>query len=98
MANGQGEQKKEIKVTCPPQMQSGTYSNNMVVMHTKEEFVMDFLMVVPPTGTVTSRVILSPGHMKRMIKALQDNIARYESKFGVIKASEEPKGKMGFHA
>lgn len=79
-------------------MQSGTYSNNMVVMHTKEEFVMDFLMIVPPTGTVTSRVILSPGHMKRMIKALQDNIARYESKFGVIKASEEPKGKMEFHA
>ena len=98
MANGQGEQKKEIKVSCPPHLQSGTYSNNMVVMHTKEEFVMDFLMIVPPVGTVTSRVIISPGHMKRMIKALQDNIARYESKFGVIQASEEPKGKMGFHA
>ncbi len=98
MANGQGEQKKEIKVSCPPHLQSGSYSNNMIVMHTKEEFVMDFLMIVPPAGTVTSRVILSPGHVKRMIKALQDNIAKYETKFGVIQAAEEPKGKMGFHA
>jgi len=98
MANGQGEQKKEIKVTCPPHIQSGAYANNMFVMHNKEEFIMDFLMIVPPAGTVTSRVILSPGHVKRMLKALQDNIARYESKFGVIQAAEEPKGKMGFHA
>ncbi|MDD5454325.1 MAG: DUF3467 domain-containing protein [Candidatus Ratteibacteria bacterium] len=98
MANGQPEQKKEIKVTCPPHIQSGAYANNMFVMHTKEEFVMDFLMVVPPAGTVTARVIISPGHMKRVLKALQDNIARYESKFGVIQAAEEPKGKIGFHA
>jgi hypothetical protein len=98
MANGQEQQPKEIKVTCPPHIQGGAYSNNMFVMHTKEEFVMDFLMVVPPAGTVTSRVILSPGHMKRMIKALQDNLSKYESKFGVIKAAEEPKGKIGFQA
>ena len=98
MSNGQSEQPKEIKVTCPPQIQGGVYTNNMVVMHTKEEFIMDFLMIVPPVGTVTSRVVISPGHMKRMIKALQDNIGKYESKFGVIQASEEPKGKMGFHA
>lgn len=97
MANDQEQQKKEIKVTCPPHLQGGVYSNNTFIMHNKEEFIMDFLMIVPPVGTVTSRVIISPRHMKRMIKALQDNIARYETKFGVIQPSEEPKGKMGFH-
>lgn len=90
------QQKKEIKITCPPHIQSGVYANNTFIMHNREEFIMNFLMVLPPTGTVTSRVIVSPGHIKRMAKALQDNIAKYESKFGVIHPSEEPKGKIGF--
>jgi hypothetical protein len=95
MANGQPQ---EIKVNFPPHLQGGAYSNNMVVAHTREEFVMDFMMVVPPVGTVTSRVIISPGHMKRMISALQDNVKKYEARFGTIQAAEEPKGKIGFQA
>ena len=70
----------------------------MVVGHTREEFVIDFMMVVPPVGTVTSRVIISPGHVKRMIAALQENVKKYESRFGTIQAAEEPQGKMGFQA
>ncbi len=93
MANGQHQ---EIKVNFPPQLQGGVYANNMLVAHTKEEFIMDFMMVVPPTGTVTSRVIISPGHMKRIINALQDNVKKYEESFGTIQAAEEPKGKIGF--
>jgi hypothetical protein len=66
----------------------------MVVTHTKEEFILDFLMVVPPAGTVTARVIVSPGHMKRILAALQENISKYESAFGTIQIAEEPKGKI----
>ena len=95
MTNGQ---QKEIKVNLPPQLQGGVYSNNMMVAHTKEEFIMDFMMVVPPVGTVMSRVIISPGHMKRMITALQENVKKYEARFGTIQAAEEPTGKMGFQA
>ena len=89
-------QPKEIKVNFPPQLQGGVYANNMLVIHTKEEFIMDFMMVVPPNGAVTSRVIISPGHMKRIINALQDNVKKYEASFGNIEAAEEPKGKIGF--
>ncbi|OGP97058.1 MAG: hypothetical protein A2Z39_03115, partial [Deltaproteobacteria bacterium RBG_19FT_COMBO_46_9] len=69
-------QPKEIKVNFPPQLQGGVYANNMLVIHTKEEFIMDYMMVVPPNGAVTSRVIISPGHMKRIINALQDNVKK----------------------
>ncbi len=89
MSNGQ-----DIKVNFPPELQGGVYSNNMVVSHTKEEFVLDFIMVAPPAGAVTARVIVSPGHMKRILAALQDNIAKYEKNFGTIQVAEEPKGKI----
>jgi Protein of unknown function (DUF3467) len=49
-------------------------------------------------GTVTSRVIVSPGHIKRMITALQDNVKKYEARFGTIQAAEETKAKLGFQA
>jgi hypothetical protein len=53
-------------------------------------------MVAPPAGTVTARVIVSPGHMKRVLEALRDNIAKYEKSFGTIQIAEEPAGKIGF--
>jgi hypothetical protein len=89
-------QKKEVKIAFPNELKGGVYSNNMLVTHTKEEFVMDFLMVIPPAGAVTSRVIISPGHMKRIINALKINVKKYEEKFGPIQEAEEPKGTMGF--
>ena len=89
MADGQ-----EIKVNFPPELQGGVYSNNMVVSHTKEEFILDFLMVAPPAGAVTARVVVSPGHMKRILSALQDNVSKYEKNFGNIQIAEEPKGKI----
>jgi hypothetical protein len=70
----------------------------MLVSHTKEEFIMDFMMVAPPVGTVMSRVIISLGHVKRMISALQDNVQKYEARFGTIQAAEELKGDIGFQA
>jgi hypothetical protein len=91
-----GQEPKEIKVNFPPELQGGVYSNNMFVTHTKEEFILDFLMVAPPAGAVTARVIVSPGHMKRILEALRDNITKYEKNFGIIQVAEEPKAKIGF--
>jgi hypothetical protein len=93
MSNGQ----KEIQVKFPDHLQGGVYANNMVVSHTKEEFVMDFLMVAPPAGSVTARVIVSPGHMKRVVAALQENVSKYEGMFGEIAPAEAPKADIGFH-
>ena len=92
----QGSQQKKIQVEFPSQLKGGVYANNMMVMHTKEEFILDYLMVGPGTGAVTARVIMSPGHMKRMIAALQDNMSKYEHKHGSLTPAEEPKGHVGF--
>ena len=94
MSDGPGT--KDIKISFSQEIQGGVYANNMIVSHTKEEFILDFIMVAPPTGTVTARVIVSPGHMKRILEALRDNVSKYENSFGTIQIAEEPKGKIGF--
>jgi len=91
------EKQVEIQISFPEHLRGGVYSNNMIVAHTKEEFFLDFLMVAPPSGTVTARVILSPGHVKRVVGALQENLAKYEASFGTIQTAEAPKGKIGIN-
>ncbi len=89
---------QEIKVNFPEALKGGVYSNSMVVNHTKEEFIMDFIVITPPMGTVTARVVTSPGHMKRMVAALTENLKRYEARFGKLtEAPEPPHQTMGFH-
>lgn len=82
--------KRDLPVKLPDGVLPGVYSNQMMVQHTREEFVIDFINLFPPQGVVTSRVIVSPGHLKRMIRALGDNLARYESRFGPIVEAEPP--------
>ena len=90
--------KKELKVTFPESLRGGAYANNMFITHTREEFILDFMMISPPAGTVTARVITSPGHLKRIVAALADNLKKYESKFGKITQAAEPdKPALGFH-
>ena len=98
----QGENKsasagRQVQIKASDEKLKGEYSNMMQIMHTKEEIVLDFLNVFPPTGTLNSRIILSPGHFKRMIKAMQENLEKYENSFGKIEASEAPED-IGFKA
>lgn len=74
----------------------GAYSNIMLAWHTKEEFGMDFIVEFMGQGIVNSRVITSPGHFKRMVKAMQDNVKKYEEKFGEIKEAESVSEEIGF--
>jgi hypothetical protein len=60
------------------------------VRHSREEFVIDFVNVCPPEGVVNARVIVSPGHLKRMIAALAENLGRYEQRFGAVTTSDDP--------
>jgi hypothetical protein len=91
------DMKQEIKVSFPQELQGGRYANNMNVTHSKEEFIMDYMMVVPPAGAVTARVIVSPGHMKRIIGTLAENVRKYEEKYGVIEESPAPMGRVELH-
>ncbi len=74
----------------------GEYANAMQITHGKEEFLLMFLNIIPPTGRVVSKIITSPGHLKRIIRALQENLKRYEASFGLVKEAESPKDEIGF--
>ena len=89
--------KQEVKIVFPDSLKGGVYSNNMIVTHTKEEFILDFMMISPPVGSVTARVVISPGHMKRMVSALKTNLEKYESRFGKLTEAAEPPKAIGFH-
>ncbi len=88
------EQGPNIQVKLTDDVLGGVYSNSMQVSHTREEFVLDFMSIFPPAGKVNARVIISPGHMKRIILALQDNLRKYEVQFGAIKEAPEPPARI----
>ena len=89
--------KREIPIKMPEEVLPGVYSNQMMVRHTREEFILDFANLFPPQGIVNARVIVSPGHLKRMIGALGENLARYETRFGPIIEAELPQTDMTPH-
>jgi hypothetical protein len=69
----------------------GRYANLLRVTHTQEEFILDFIHLVPPQGIVTARVVTSPAHAKRVLRALESNLRRYEEAFGPLAESTEPR-------
>ena len=84
-----------MPVKLPESVLTGVYANQMMISHTREEFALDFINLFPPQGVVNARVIVSPGHLKRMIRALSENLSRYENRFGkVIEADEPPVGDV----
>jgi hypothetical protein len=86
---------QQVQIKATDEKLKGEYSNLAQIMHTKEEFVIDFLNVFPPTGTLNARIIVSPGHFKRMMKAMEENMKKYEANFGKVEESEAPQG-IGF--
>ena len=80
----------KLPVQMPDDVLPGKYANQMMVAHTREEFVIDFINLFPPGGVVTARVIVSPGHLKRMIRAMRENLDRYEVVHGPVIEAEAP--------
>lgn len=92
----QKDQQQQIQVKIPDDVLKGVYANMVQVGHGPEEFILDFMNLFPPSGIVSARVILSPGHMKRVVSAMQDNLKKYEAQFGAIKSADQPEHKIGF--
>lgn len=91
----QEPKKQEIKIA--DNIPGAEYANAMQVNHNRDEFQMMFLNILGPSGKVSGKIISSPGHYKRMLAAMQDNLKKYEEKFGEIKDVEGPEGKeIGF--
>lgn len=81
---------RSIPIKVTDDIVGGVYSNHMVISHTREEFFLDFFSMLPEAGKLSARVITSPGHVKRIARALADNIAKYEARFGPVTEAPEP--------
>ncbi len=82
----------QLQIELREEVAQGTYANLAIITHSSSEFILDFVRVMPgiPKAGVQSRIIVAPEHAKRLLRALEDNIAKYERVFGPIRTSDEP--------
>jgi hypothetical protein len=92
--NNQNDQ-NQINIELTDEIADGIYSNLAVITHSASEFIVDFVNMMPgvPKAKVKARIILTPHHAKRLMHALKENIAKFESAHGFIK---EPEGDLYF--
>src|SRR5213083_3817636 len=90
----------QLNIEISEEVSEGTYSNLAIITHSHAEFVIDFVNVMPgtPKSKVKSRIILTPQHAKRFMKAITENISKYEAANGTIKDLEEIQLPLNFGA
>jgi hypothetical protein len=89
----------QINIELSEEVAEGVYANLAMIAHSNSEFVIDFIRLMPgvPKAKVKSRIVITPEHAKRLLKALNDNIEKFEETFGAIKQSEDaPKFPINF--
>jgi|TARA_Y100000385_G_scaffold59086_1_gene57176 hypothetical protein len=98
MSDSENKQKGQINIELDASVAQGTYSNLAIINHSVSEFVVDFVNIMPgiPKSKVKSRIILTPQHAKRLSKALQDNVKRFEQAHGEIKDYDKPPVPLNF--
>ena len=86
------KKQNQLNIELPEEVAEGIYSNLAIISHSHTEFVADFIRIMPnvPKAKVKARVILTPHHAKRLMRALMDNIKKYEANHGVIDESNQP--------
>ncbi|HEY4800335.1 MAG TPA: DUF3467 domain-containing protein [Bacteroidia bacterium] len=96
MENKNTPNENQINIELSEEIAEGIYSNLAIITHSPSEFAVDFIRVMPgvPKAKVKARIILTPQHAKRLMKALKDNISKYEDVHGVIKDSDIPPGAL----
>jgi hypothetical protein len=88
----------QLNIEIAEEVAEGTYANLAIITHSHAEFVVDFVNVMPgtPKSKVKARIILTPQHAKRLMKALTENIQKYEAMNGAIKDLEEMQMPFNF--
>jgi Protein of unknown function (DUF3467) len=87
-----GDPQVQVQIKADEKELVGQYCNLVMFHHNAEEFTMHFIYVFPnvPQGKLVSGAIVSPAHAKRILRALAENISRYEAQFGPIRETPEP--------
>ena len=88
----------QLNIEITEEVAEGTYANLAIITHSHSEFVIDFVNVMPgtPKSKVKSRIIFTPMHAKRFMKAMAENIDRYETAHGAIQDMEQIEIPMNF--
>lgn len=94
----QQQNNNQLNIEISEEMAEGTYANLAIITHSHAEFVIDFVSVMPgtPKSRVKSRIIFTPMHAKRFLKALEDNVNRYEAANGTIQDLEQIEIPLNF--
>lgn len=89
----------QLNIELPEDVAEGIYSNLAIISHSNSEFIVDFVRLLPnvPKAKVKSRIILTPQHAKRLLKALADNVKRFEAQHGTISSDATPYPNMNFN-
>lgn len=85
----QKPQSKSLSIKATDETLAGKYANMVQVSHNREEVVFDFVNAFPPAAQLNARVVMTPGHAKRFLNALGENVRRYEERFGPIQIAEK---------
>ncbi|WP_372793326.1 DUF3467 domain-containing protein [Lutibacter sp.] len=98
MSDQKSKKEGQINIELDDKVAEGTYANLAIINHSVSEFIVDFISVMPgqPKAKVKSRIILTPQHAKRLVKALAENVKRFEKNHGEIKDYEQPPIPMNF--
>ncbi|GGW22718.1 DUF3467 domain-containing protein [Arenibacter certesii] len=88
----------QINIELDEKTAEGIYSNLAIINHSVSEFVVDFISMMPgaPKAKVKSRIVLTPQHAKKFLKALSDNVNRFEQAHGPIKDYDQPPIPINF--
>ena len=88
----QPQEGQQLNIELNEETAAGVYANLAMINHSPTEFVVDFIQVMPgmPKAKVRSRVILTPQHAKRLIRAMEENVQRFEASHGAITETEQP--------
>ncbi|MBK9147617.1 MAG: DUF3467 domain-containing protein [Flavobacteriales bacterium] len=88
----------QLNIEISEEVADGVYSNLAIITHSNSEFVLDFVRVMPgvPKAKVRARILLTPQHAKRLMRALADNIGKFEQVHGPIRDTEMPEIPMNF--
>lgn len=96
--NEEEGKKQQLQIALDEDTAMGKFANLGFISHSPEEFVIDFIFRPPgsPKAKVISRVLMTPGHAKRLLGALKENVEKYEKRFGKIKSTDVPTKPIGF--
>ena len=92
--------RQQINLEVGPVEAEGIYSNLAFIVHSPQEFVIDFARVTPnsPKSKVYARIIMTPAHAKMLMNALDENIKKFEGSFGAIKVPGTDEKNIGFQS